>query len=133
VLTGAVKNNVSTSADVFITDEFPSYKKFGKQYRHETVKHIALEYVRKGDPRQIHTNSIENFWSLFKRGLIGSYHKVSVKHLRRYLDEFSFRFNNRDAEDLFGLVVLNLVITAGIKYAELTAKVPEAEGLDAPF
>jgi hypothetical protein len=133
VLTGAVTNNVSTSADVFITDEWGGYKKVGRQYRHETVKHIALEYVRKGDPRQIHTNSIENFWSLFKRGLIGSYHKVSVKHLHRYLDEFSFRFNNRDAEDLFGLVVLNLVITAGIKYSELTAKPSDPESLDVPF
>jgi hypothetical protein len=133
VLTGAVTNNVSTSADVFITDEYAGYKTVGKQYRHETLKHIALEYVRKGDPREIHTNSIENFWSLFKRGLIGSYHKVSVKHLRRYLDEFSFRFNNRDAEDLFSLVVLNLVITAGIKYSELTAKPSEPETSDVPF
>lgn len=134
VLTGAVTNNVSTSADVFITDEWAGYKKVGKQYRHETVKHIALEYVRKSDPRSIHTNSIENFWSLFKRGLIGSYHKVSVKHLRRYLDEFSFRFNNRDAEDLFGLVMLNLVITAGIKYSELTANPSEPDASDdVPF
>jgi len=133
VLTGAVTNNVSTSADVFITDDWRGYKKVGKQYRHETVNHIALEYVRKGDPRQIHTNSIENFWSLFKRGLIGSYHKVSVKHLSRYLDEFSFRFNNRDAEDLFGLVILNLAIAAGIKYAELTAKPSDPETSEEPF
>jgi hypothetical protein len=133
VLTGAVTNNVSTSADVFITDEWGGYKRVGSQYRHETVNHIALEYVRKGDPRKISTNAIENFWSLFKRGLIGSYHKVSVKHLRRYLDEFSFRFNNRDAEDLFGLVMVNLVIAAGIKYAELTAKASEPETSDEPF
>ena len=118
---------------MFITDEWRGYQRVGKLYRHETVNHIALEYVRKGDPRKIHTNSIENFWSLFKRGLIGSYHKVSVKHLRRYLDEFSFRFNNRYAEDLFGLVVLNLVITKGIKYSELTAKPSEPEASDVPF
>lgn len=120
-LTGAVQGTVSTDAKIFITDESNVYKTIGKAYRHETVNHIALEYVRKGDPRSIHTNSIESFWSLFKRGLIGSYHKVSVKHLRRYLDEFTFRFNNREAEDLFTLVMLNLVIVAGIKYAELTA------------
>jgi hypothetical protein len=128
-----VTNNVSTNADVFITDEWRGYKKVGQQYRHETVNHIALEYVRKADPRSIHTNSIENFWSLFKRGLIGSFHKVSVKHLRRYLDEFSFRFNNREYEDVFGLVVVNLVIAAGIKYAELTAKPVEPEISDEPF
>jgi hypothetical protein len=134
VLTGAVTNNVSTAADVFITDDFRGYKKVGKLYRHETVNHIALEYVRKGDPRRIHTNSIENFWSLFKRGLIGSYHKVSVKHLRRYFDEFSFRFNNRECEDLFGLVVLNLVIASGIKYADLiTNPKPETSDDDEPF
>jgi hypothetical protein len=97
----------------------------GREYEHETVKHIKLEYVRKGDPR-IHTNSIEGFWSLFQRGLIGSFHKVSVKHLQRYLDEFSFRFSKRDAEDLFGLVVLNLLIGTALRYAELTAD-PQAE------
>lgn len=127
VLTGAVKGTVSMDADLLVTDEHTGYKKVGKLYKHEVVNHIALEYVRKGDPRMITTNSIENFWSLFKRGLIGSFHKVSVKHLRRYLDEFTFRFNNRDAEDLFALVVLNLVIASGIKYAELTAKAAPSE------
>jgi ISXO2-like transposase domain/Transposase zinc-ribbon domain len=128
VITGAVRGNVSPKAELFITDESRAYKQVGKEYNHETVKHINLEYVRKGDPR-IHTNSIEGFWSLFQRGLIGSFHKVSVKHLRRYLDEFSFRFNNRDAEDLFGLVVLNLVIGTVLRYAELTAdpQEPSAE------
>lgn len=122
VLTGAVKGTVSVEADILVTDQHTGYQKVGKIYRHETVNHIALEYVRKGDPRMISTNAIENFWSLFKRGLIGSFHKVSVKHLRRYLDEFTFRFNNRDAEDLFALVMLNLVIASGIKYSELTAE-----------
>jgi len=75
----------------------------------------------------ISTNAIENFWSLFKRGLIGSFHKVSVKHLHRYLDEFTFRFSNREAEDLFALVMLNLVIASGIKYAELTAKIETSD------
>lgn len=127
VLTGAVKGTVSVEADLLVTDQWGGYKKVGKLYRHETVNHIALEYVRKGDPRMISTNAIENFWSLFKRGLIGSFHKVSVKHLRRYLDEFTFRFNNREAEDLFALVMLNLVIASGIKYAELTAKTSELQ------
>src|SRR5579863_4372980 len=65
VLTGAVKGTVSMDADLLVTDEHTGYKKIGKQYRHEVVNHIALEYVRKGDPRMITTNSIENFWSLF--------------------------------------------------------------------
>jgi hypothetical protein len=120
VLTGAVRGNISNTAELFITDEWKGYKQVGKEYEHETVKHIRLEYVRKSDPR-IHINSIEGFWSLFQRGLIGSFHKVSVKHLRRYLDEFSFRFSNRDAEDLFGMLVLNLAIGTALRYAELTA------------
>jgi hypothetical protein len=119
VLTAAVKNAVSTEAELFITNEWAGYKTVGKQYHHETVNQIKLEYVRKGDPRSIHTNSIENFWSLFNRGVVGSFHKVSVKHLSRYLDEFTFRFNNRKAEDLFALVMLNLVMATGINYADL--------------
>lgn len=130
VLTAAVKNTISTEADLFITDELRSYRSLGKEYRHETVNHIKLEYVRKGDPRQIHTNSIENFWSLFNRGIVGSFHKVSIKHLRRYLDEFTFRFNNRKAEDLFALVALNLVIGTALRYAELT--VQAAQELEPP-
>ena len=133
VLTAAVKNTISTDADLFITDESGACKSVGKQYQHETVNHIKLEYVRKGDPRSIHTNSIENFWSLFNRGVVGSFHKVSVKHLRRYLDEFTFRFNNRKAADLFGLVMLNLLITTGIKYAELTKKAEEPKDDAEPY
>jgi ISXO2-like transposase domain/Transposase zinc-ribbon domain len=133
IITVAVNGTISTEADLFITDEAGWYKKAGKQYHHETINHIKLEYVRKGDPRSIHTNSIENFWSLFNRGIVGSYHKVSVKHLRRYLDEFTFRFNNRKAEDLFGLVMLNLVIATGIKYAELVKNAEEPKDDAEPY
>jgi len=133
VLTAAVKNTLSTEAELFITDESGAYKKVGRQYQHETVNHIRLEYVRRGDPRSIHTNSIENFWSLFNRGIIGSFHKVSVKHLRRYLDEFTFRFNNRKAEDLFGLVMMNLVIATGIKYADLVKNTDQPKDDAEPY
>lgn len=85
------------------------------------MQHIALEYVRKGNPA-IHTNGVENFWSLFKRGVIGQYHQVSTKHLHRYLDEFTFRFSNRNAGNLFLLVLMNLAIRQGVQYKELTAK-----------
>jgi hypothetical protein len=121
VLTGFVRKNVSTEATLLYTDESAAYKSLKADYRHDVVRHKALEFVR-GD---VHTQSIENFWSLFKRGLIGSFHKISVKHLDRYLAEFCFRFNNREAEDLFGLVMLNLVVSTGIKYAELIGKQEE--------
>ncbi len=104
---------------MLITDQWRGYKAVGKLYNHETVNHIKLEYVRAGN---IYTNGIEGFWGLFKRGLIGSFHKVSVKHLPRYLNECEFRFNNRRDEEIFALVMLNLVIQEGICYKELTAK-----------
>jgi hypothetical protein len=64
------------------------------KYTHETVDH-AIEYVR-GD---VHTNSAENFWSLLKRTLKGTYVSVDPAHLGRYLDEQAFRFNERDDDD----------------------------------
>ena len=67
-------------------------------YRHETVDHKAGEYVR----GEIHTNSIESFWALLKRGVIGTYHNVSAKYLPLYLAEFQFRHNNRKNPDIFG-------------------------------
>jgi DNA-directed RNA polymerase subunit RPC12/RpoP len=81
-LVGIVKDSVSPKAELVCTDEATGYTKLGALgYKHETVTHIKLEYVRQGDKR-IHTNGIENFRSLFKRGVIGSYHQVSVRHLR---------------------------------------------------
>jgi transposase-like protein len=96
----ATRANVSKEAFLY-TDHALTYRTLDKDYDSEQVNHIIGEYVR-GD---VHTNSIEGFWSLFKRGVIGQYHSISVKHLRRYLDESAFRFNNRAAADVFGMVV----------------------------
>jgi len=84
--------------------------------QHESVNHSAGEYVF-GD---IHTNMLENVWSLFKRSIIGSYHKLSVKHLDRYLDEFEFRFNNRHNPFLFRDTLLRLLASSNLEYKELT-------------
>ena len=67
---------------------------------HETICHRECYAI--GD---IHTNNIESFWALLKRGIVGQFHKVSAKHLHRYLDEFSYRFNHRKHPDLFGLTI----------------------------
>lgn len=102
-----------------MTDEHRAYMALTKQGRkHEIVAHTKEEWVR----GNVHTQGVENFWSLFKRGVIGSFHSVSVKHLHRYLNEFSFRFNNRESRDIFNMVVANLLIGTALRYKDLTAK-----------
>src|SRR5258707_2244667 len=73
-----------------------------KGFKHQRIKHSAKVYVR----GNVHTNTIEGFWSLVKRGIGGVYHAVSQKYLQSYLDEFSFRYNRRDAQTpIFTLMV----------------------------
>ncbi len=121
-LVGAIKRNVSPDALV-MTDEGTGYRILKNTYRHETVNHIKGEYIR-GD---VSTNSIENFWSLLKRGIIGSFHKISEKHLERYLKEFCYRFNRRDIADLFSETLRNLVGGKRLSYKSLVAGI-QAEG-----
>jgi transposase-like protein len=75
-----------------ITDEHSSYRALKTYYKHKTICHSAKEYVRS----DIHTNSIESFWSTLKRGIYGIYHHVSKKHLQNYVNELCFRYNNRE-------------------------------------
>lgn len=89
-----VRRNVEPGSAVY-TDCHLAYSGM-REYRHESVAHSAGEYVRD----QVHTNGIESFWALLKRGLLGSYHHVSVKHLSRYVDEFCHRHNARDEHAL---------------------------------
>jgi transposase-like protein len=85
-----VRSNVEPGSKV-MTDEFASYAGLGATYEHSTVNHKLGEYVR-GDTN---TNTIEGFWSLFKRSVVGIYHNVSDKHLSRYLAMAAFRYSNR--------------------------------------
>ncbi len=90
--TGIVHSVTADGADVF-TDEHRSYKPLaGLGYCHAAVAHSAREYVR-GD---VHTNTIESLWSMFKRGYIGTYHHMSEAHLHRYVPEFAGRHNVRE-------------------------------------
>lgn len=102
------------------TDDFLSYYRLSKWFKHEKVQHKTGEYVRNGT---IHTNGIESFWALFKRGYIGIYHWMSRKHLQRYVDEFAFRFNtvDRDFEETFGQVVKNASRFEQLPYKQLIA------------
>lgn len=92
-----IERNVVPSATIF-TDELAAYRGIGASFRggHKTVKHSSGSYVRRGG---IHTNNAESFFALFKRGLHGSFHHVSKKHLQRYADEFGFRWSYRKTTD----------------------------------
>ena len=91
-----VAEHVSTEAHL-MTDEATFYKTIGRTYAsHNFVSHGAGEYVRKGAP-SIHSNTVEGFFSIFKRGMRGIYQHCSKKHLHRYLAEFDFRYSNRVA------------------------------------
>lgn len=113
-----VNETVSPNAEAIYTDGNAAY--FGVNTptrRHEIVEHARGEYVR-GD---VHTNTIEGAFSLFKRAVVGSFHQVSVKHLDRYLDEFEYRFNNRKNRFLFRDTVLRLIKADAMPYDKLTA------------
>lgn len=109
---------VSDNAEAIYTDSHKSYRGIAdKNTRHEYVDHSADEWVRGA----VHTNTVESVWSLFDRGVIGSYHKLSKKHLPAYLDEFAFRFNNRGNPHLFRDTLLRLVDADALPYSALTA------------
>jgi transposase-like protein len=90
-----VMKNVSRKSTLN-TDEAAYYVKMGREFaEHHAVDHSRSEYAYKLDGRTVSTNSAENYFSIFKRGLIGTYHSISEAHLSRYLAEFDFRYNNR--------------------------------------
>ena len=113
-----IKKHTAPDTQVIITDEFKSYKGIGDHDTvHETVNHVQKEWAR-GD---IHTNGIENVWSLLKRSVTGTYHKLSVKHLDAYLDELEWRFNNRDNSYLFRDTLIKLLSSQNLEYRKLIA------------
>ena len=100
-----VKKYILPESTVF-TDEFASYNALPNMgYQHRRINHSQLVYVT-GD---VHTNTIEGFWSLVKRGIGGVYHSVSAKYLQSYLDEYSFRYNRRDSGNLVFSSILERV------------------------
>jgi transposase-like protein len=117
VLLEFIKTNTAPDTEAIYTDELPSYWGIaGADTRHEWVNPSKEEWVV-GD---VHTNGIESVWSLLKRSIVGSYHKVSIKHLDAYLDELEHRFNNRTNEYIFRDTLTKLVNAAKLPYAELT-------------
>ena len=117
-LHGFIERTVHDKAEAIYTDELKSYLGIADHdTRHATVNHKAEQWVV-GD---VHTNSIEGVWGLFKRSLMGSFHKISAKHLDRYLSELEWRFNNRDNEHIFLDTLRRIVRTDTLTYRELVA------------
>jgi transposase-like protein len=97
-----IQSAVSEKVDIVATDESGVYSRLVKKgMRHETVAHNRGEYVR----GNIHTQTIDGFWSLLKRGILGTFHNVSAKYLPLYVAEFEFRYNNRNNPDIFSSAV----------------------------
>jgi|SRR5208283_1438422 len=114
----AIRENVEAGSAIF-SDELPSYNGLAEDYDHDVINH-AIEYVN----GNVHTNTIENFWSLLKRGLHGTYISVEPFHLFRYIDEQAFRYNNRkylDDRGRFALAV-SQIVGKRLTYKALTGK-----------
>lgn len=122
-LQAEVRQNVEKGSEVF-TDKHHSYIGLSDEYAHQFIDHA--ECYAKG---RVHTNGLENFWSLLKRGIHGTYVNVEPFHLLRYLDEQAFRFNERKDNDAGRFVkVVAGIIGKGLRYAKLTGKV-DGDGL----
>jgi transposase-like protein len=118
-----VREHVEAGAAIF-TDELLSYEGLDADYHHAVINH-AVEYVN----GNVHTNNLEGFWNLLKRGLKGTYVSVEPFHLFRYLDEQAFRFNNRKAAGDWERCseLVSQVLGKRLTYAELTGKLGETQ------
>ena len=103
---------------ILVTDDWDAYRALCPKYNHVIVDHQKGEYVRGA----FHTNSIEGFWSIFKRGVYGIYHQVSRKHLHRYCVEFSYRYNTRTVNDPQRFNLCLTSIDKRLKYNDLIGK-----------
>ena len=102
---------------IMVTDEWRAYNALKKDYFHVTVNHQEGQYVT----GCFTSNGVENFWSLFKRGVIGTFHNISPQHIQKYTEEFAFRYNRKEKKnhEIFNLAIQNCGNTT-ITYRELT-------------
>ena len=101
-----IRKNVNPQESVLVTDEYKGYNKVSKILKHYRINH-SFEYAN----GEIHTNTIESFWAIVKRGIVGQFHKVSVKYLDNYLNEFTYRYNRRKecADTVFECMLSNMI------------------------
>ena len=122
-LQAEVRNRVEAGGALY-SDELKSYEGLEGQYAHQVINH-AVAYV----DGAVHTNTLENFWSLLKRGLHGTYVSVEPFHLFRYLDEQAFRYNYRrdmNDSDRFNLA-LSQIVGKRLTYKQLTGKIDDSQ------
>lgn len=114
-----VKDNIKTDATIY-TDQLGAYAQLTRYgYKHSYVNHQET-YVIKGT--DIHTNSIEGFWSIFKRGVTGVYTHISPKYLQNYANEYGFRYGNRRLEDgMFYEMLRQIALKKSLKVAQLSS------------
>lgn len=114
-MTGFIKEVTAENAEIY-TDDHTAYRELPLRGRaHKSVNHSADEWVR----ADVHTNTVESVWSLFKRSLIGSYHHMSVKHMPAYLDEIAFKHDNRNNAFLFRDTILKLIEAKAVPFRAL--------------
>ena len=116
-----IRENISEDVDVLVTDEHPVYpyaiaEAGVAQGKHKRIQHKAKIYVQ----GEVHTNTVENAFSLLKRGIIGTWHRISAKHLAAYLDEMTFRFNRRKSANLFLDTLRHMVTAPALTFEKLT-------------
>lgn len=97
-----MQEHVKEEKAVLLTDDYSGYKRFS-----DIIEHIKVDHQRMWSYKGINTNSIESFWAIIKRGIIGQYHQVSPKYLPNYVAEFVFKYNNRKEDDMFETLVQN--------------------------
>jgi len=119
-----IRENVSEDVEVMVTDEFMAYpdamRRTGMSTKHKMIRHKGGVYV----DGNIHTNTVESAFSLLKRGIMGTWHKISAKHLPAYLDEMTFRFNRRKNPDLFTDTLRHMITAPVLTFEKLTMNPP---------
>jgi transposase-like protein len=117
-----MRENLSEDLDVLFTDDYGAYKgatrRVGINKKHKRIRHKLGNYVN-GD---IHTNTVESAFSLLKRGIMGTWHRISAKHLQAYCEEMAFRFNRRHNDDLFVDTLRHMITAPVLTFANLTAE-----------
>ena len=111
-----VRKYVDMDDSVLMTDQFKAYDRFDA-----VIEHIKIDHTKMYSYKGLNTNSIESFWAIVKRGIMGQYHSVSDKYLPNYIDEFCFKYNNRKFDDMFETLVFNSMLPSDTILKAMTA------------